>query len=229
MSTVANTPKHDASLPVLASPLDDDEAALPKRASLRSTQKAVTRRLILEAAQRVFAQNGYHAASVDQITGEAGASRATFYLHFGTKADVLEDFIELATERYAEQYTRLSEIMRSPSHATLRRWLLSAMDRWPDIADLMRPVFEATAARPELYQRFFPDDLPGNQEMRRSLLESGIVSDDDTAGEAAAVMFAPLYHYMRVHLRGEPFPREVVADLIAGSWLAVVEASRAAD
>lgn len=225
MSAAADT-SQDESMTERAPRSSDAGAAPPaKRGSLRSTQKAVTRRLILEAAQRVFAEAGYHAASVDQITGEAGASRATFYLHFGTKADVLENFIGLATERYAEQYTMLSEIMRAPTLPTLRVWLLSAMDRWPDIADLMRPVFEATAAHPDLYQRFFPDDLPGNQEMRRSLLESGIVTDPGMATEVAAVMFAPLYHYMRVHLRGEPYPREAIADLIAGSWLAVIAAA----
>ncbi|MEB4616414.1 TetR/AcrR family transcriptional regulator [Leucobacter sp. M11] len=224
MSASTNTPKDLREAE--RQPHDDTASALaaPPRRSLRTAQKAITKQLLIDAAIRVFLRTGYHAASIDQITSEAGASRATFYLHFGTKADVLEDFLDLATARFAEQYAALTEVLKEPAPEQLRGWLLTAMDHWPLIADVMRPVFEATAAHPGLYARFFPDDLPGNQEMARALWRSGLVVDLAEATEVATVMFAPLYHYMRVFLRGEPFPRELIADLISVSWMALLSA-----
>lgn len=46
------------------------------------------RAAILAAAQRVFAEKGYHAATVDDITREAGVAKGTFYVHFQEKREV---------------------------------------------------------------------------------------------------------------------------------------------
>lgn len=44
---------------------------------------------LLEAAGRVFAERGYHAARVGDITAEAGTSLGNFYRHFENKNDIL--------------------------------------------------------------------------------------------------------------------------------------------
>jgi AcrR family transcriptional regulator len=46
-----------------------------------------------EAAMRIFAQRGYHAASVREITKAAGIVPAALYNHFASKADLLQDLI----------------------------------------------------------------------------------------------------------------------------------------
>ncbi len=48
---------------------------------------------IREAAMRIFAQRGYHAASVREITRAAGIVPAAMYNHFASKADLLQDLI----------------------------------------------------------------------------------------------------------------------------------------
>src|ERR1700742_1177904 len=57
--------------------------------SLRGRQKIATRRAISDAALELFAEVGYEAASVGQITKRAGVSERTFFLHFPSKEDVL--------------------------------------------------------------------------------------------------------------------------------------------
>lgn len=47
---------------------------------------------LLEASKKVFAEHGYHAASVSHIVEEAGVARGTFYSYFDSKHAVL-DFI----------------------------------------------------------------------------------------------------------------------------------------
>ena len=56
---------------------------------LRREQAAATRRQILEAAQRLFEQQGYPATSVSAIAEEAGVSLKTVYLVFETKSGLL--------------------------------------------------------------------------------------------------------------------------------------------
>jgi len=55
----------------------------------RREQAAETRRKILDAAERLFAQHGYAATSMPAIADQAGVALKTVYLACGTKADVL--------------------------------------------------------------------------------------------------------------------------------------------
>src|SRR5512133_86657 len=55
----------------------------------RREQAAATRRAILDAAERLFADRGYAATSVPTIAAEAGVAVKTVYVAFATKAGVL--------------------------------------------------------------------------------------------------------------------------------------------
>jgi AcrR family transcriptional regulator len=48
---------------------------------------------ILDAALAVFSRRGYHAASIDDIAGEAGVSKALIYDHFESKQALYADLI----------------------------------------------------------------------------------------------------------------------------------------
>src|SRR5471032_1291788 len=55
----------------------------------RREQALATRRQILEAAARLFAQQGYPATTMVAIAGEAGVALKTVYVAFETKSGVL--------------------------------------------------------------------------------------------------------------------------------------------
>jgi AcrR family transcriptional regulator len=55
----------------------------------RRAQAALTRRSILDAAQRLFEQDGYVATTMEAIAAEAEVSLKTVYLAFTTKAGLL--------------------------------------------------------------------------------------------------------------------------------------------
>lgn len=57
--------------------------------SLRDRQRELTRQSICDAALAAFEHKGYPSVTVDDIVKLAGVSRATFYLHFDSKAAVL--------------------------------------------------------------------------------------------------------------------------------------------
>ena len=59
------------------------------RSSLRAEQASQTRRRILEAAARVFEQQGFAGARIEDIAGEAGVAVPTVYKTFVNKVNLL--------------------------------------------------------------------------------------------------------------------------------------------
>jgi AcrR family transcriptional regulator len=53
-----------------------------------------SRQRLLDAAERVFAEKGYFAASISDITREAGAAQGTFYVYYKSKRDVFRELLQ---------------------------------------------------------------------------------------------------------------------------------------
>lgn len=64
------------------------------RTRTQSPAKAERRQQILKAAREVFAKRGYHQTTIDDIVGEAGVARGTFYLYFEDKRAVFSELID---------------------------------------------------------------------------------------------------------------------------------------
>jgi TetR/AcrR family fatty acid metabolism transcriptional regulator len=60
------------------------------RSPLTSSKAADKRRLILDAAVRVFARQGFHACRVSDIADEAGVAYGLVYHYFASKDEVLD-------------------------------------------------------------------------------------------------------------------------------------------
>jgi AcrR family transcriptional regulator len=64
-------------------------ATPPRGMSTRAVQAERTRQQILETAQRLFAELGYDATSLQMIADEMGLTKAAVYYHFRAKSDIL--------------------------------------------------------------------------------------------------------------------------------------------
>jgi len=62
---------------------------LERRSQIAQARREKTRKSILDAAFRVFAEQGFEAPTTDDLVREAGVARGTFYGYFETKEDVL--------------------------------------------------------------------------------------------------------------------------------------------
>ena len=58
-----------------------------------SARGVETRQRLLDAAEQVFAELGYHDASIVKITEAAGVGQGTFYLYFASKKDVFDELV----------------------------------------------------------------------------------------------------------------------------------------
>ncbi|MEO6702495.1 MAG: TetR/AcrR family transcriptional regulator [Jatrophihabitantaceae bacterium] len=53
-----------------------------------------TRTKLLDAAEKVFAELGYHDASIVKLTDAAGVAQGTFYLYFKGKQEIFDELVE---------------------------------------------------------------------------------------------------------------------------------------
>lgn len=120
------------------------------RGSLREEQKRLTRLRIVEAARELFVTQGYSSVRVDDIAAAVGCSRATFYLHFTGKTEVLRAIAEqgtLATVR--DFYADLDRVLVTGSRDEFGAWTARAIEWFVENKDLLPAWDEATALEPE--------------------------------------------------------------------------------
>lgn len=67
-----------------------------------------TRKLLREALMELILEEGYDAISIQDITDKANLGRATFYLHFKDKDDLLLDVMDQMMSDFMEQVPQLS-------------------------------------------------------------------------------------------------------------------------
>jgi len=74
-----------------------------------------TRLRLFAAGAELFATQGYHATSVEQIARRAGVAKGTFFLHFPTKDAVVTELVRLQVRFVARERERLVAEGTSPS------------------------------------------------------------------------------------------------------------------
>lgn len=95
-----------------------------ERPTLRDAQRLLTRSRIVHAARELFATQPYVVVSADEIASAAGISRATFYLHFGSKEDVVRTILADDLDRQ-ETSIHLLASLTDPGQADLAQWVES--------------------------------------------------------------------------------------------------------
>jgi len=121
----------------------------------RDQQVERNRRLVLEAARRVFLARGYDSATLDAIAEEAGFSKGVVYSQFDGKADMFLALLETRIDERAEQNDRLAQQYDGRQLAAAVPELALAL--WRAEPEWMQLVleFRLHAARvPELNRRY---------------------------------------------------------------------------
>lgn len=141
-------------------------AKTEKTGGLREAQRALTRERLVDAAVALFARRGFRAVTVEQIAAEAGANRATFYLHFRSKEDVANAIGDRLAPNIQAMFAALDALER-PSVDEVKAWLVEHMaEQTDERRNLLAVATEANVADPQLaddYLRFinlFIDAMP---------------------------------------------------------------------
>ena len=118
----------------------------------RSNGQEDKRRLILDAAVRVFARKGFHASRVGDIAEEAGVAHGLLYHYFRSKDEVLECIF---TETWADiiAAARMVEETDEPARERLAGVAKILLRAWRRDPDLVRVVVREIVRAPELQRR----------------------------------------------------------------------------
>lgn len=209
-----------------ATPSDGAEpAARPRRGGLRAAQREFTRARFIESAITEFGARGYARTTVDDIVTRAGATRATFYLHFKSKADILLELNERVLAAFAGVYDDLATIAENPTTEHIREWLSQSVRCWAGVRDYVAPLWEGAALDPEIRELVERGD---NQrlELLADALAAGPGGATMRAPEiTAAILLTPLRHFFGQYIRGTPVETERVLDALSVAWTAVINAA----
>lgn len=137
-----------------------------KPGGLREAQRLLTRERLVDAAIALFGRRGFRAVTIEQIAAEAGANRATFYLHFRNKEDVANAIGDRLVPNIQATFAALDAIP-NPTVEQVRTWLSAGMgEQTEERRNLLAVATEANVADPDLaddYLRFiglFIDAMP---------------------------------------------------------------------
>ena len=77
--------------------------------------------MMLKAAQRLFAEGGYEAVSMDLVAKTAGVSKATLYAHFDSKENLFAEILEAENDRAGDE-DLIPERFEGDAEDVLRRF-----------------------------------------------------------------------------------------------------------
>jgi AcrR family transcriptional regulator len=189
-----------------------------RRRALRPTPEA-RRADLLDAAERCFAERGYHATTVDEIAARAGVSKGAFYWHFETKRDA---FTALVDRLVDVVQPRWRELAAGTSPLAALRELLAAS---PDLA---RPAlaladasleYMAEASRDRALSRRLAEQLRTGCRVLAELIRRGVAAGEfrDVDPDATAVAIVAAAKGLRLLEKVDP---ELDFD---GSWSAMID------
>ena len=105
-----------------------------------------TQQRIVDAALRVFGEEGYHQCGVARITELAGCSRVSFYQYFSGKEDVFRHLAGQVARQLSASTEALGTLTPDVAGWTATRaWVA----RYADVHERYRPVFRAFQAAAE--------------------------------------------------------------------------------
>jgi AcrR family transcriptional regulator len=189
----------------------------------REQSRANTRERLLAAARGVFARNGFHGASVDEIAAQAGFSTGALYSNFDGK----EDLFLVLMEREIDEHSReiADAVARRPSIAEratggARQWM-TMIEREPELLLLFMEFWaygvRDPQVRPKVAERFAQ-----MREVLTRLIADGVREFDlelELPAEQLALAIDALADGIARHKLADP---QAVPDDLMGNVLALL-------
>ncbi len=189
----------------------------------RTPRRQETRRALLDAASRLFADKGYHATTVPDIVEAAGVGHGTFYEYFGNRRDILLALVKHSAEDPARVPRLKSQHLPERIRAEIFWYLSDHVDNltiskvWHEASNFDAEV--ATMRRRERARRI--------DRVRKGIVAANARSDIDPAIAAAALiaMLEEFAHRWFVEGDGPgTTPTDIVsvAETLATMWISAI-------
>jgi AcrR family transcriptional regulator len=161
-----------------------------------------TRQRLLDTAESVFGDVGYHDASIVKITEAAGVGQGTFYLYFASKKEIFDELVRDLNRRVRHAMKEAS----SRGATRLEAELLGFGAYFSFTAEhpaLYRIIRQAEFVSPEMLHYHYEKLAEGYVEGLRESMAKGEVGEIDPEVSAWALMAAGELLGMRYILWGD--------------------------
>jgi TetR/AcrR family transcriptional regulator, fatty acid metabolism regulator protein len=149
------------------------------------------RRLILDAAIRVFANRGFHHCRVSDVADEAGVAYGLVYHYFGSKEEILN---QVFAERWQVMLDAIAEIDRKQVPARDKLYLVASfiIDSYRHEPDLMKVIIVEVTRAANSFGREHLEKIREAYAMIAAIVESARADGsfkEDISAEFASMCF----------------------------------------
>ena len=144
-----------------------------------------TRAKLIAAAEAEFTEKGFHAASVNSITGRAGVGQGTFYLYFHSKDEILVTLVRDCGRSLRKQMVERSAGARGEGERARLQVFLDFVREHPGI---LRIVQECQAVDEGVYRQHFELLADVYAAGMREAIQHGTMAPGDVEGRAWAML-----------------------------------------
>jgi AcrR family transcriptional regulator len=185
----------------LSSQGSDDEP--PQDGAAKPAARGQARRqAFLDAARKVFLENGYEAASVNDVVAVAGGSLATLYGQFRNKEGLFLAVCQQQHDRFIEDMlpARNDALPLEEGLQAIGEQFLSALIA-PDALAFYRIMLGGAHTHPQLFQRYVVEGgarviaVVGGYLSARALAENRALADPDMAASWYVGLLRSRHHY----------------------------------
>lgn len=172
----------------------------------RILQGQRSKKAILEAASKCFAENGYLGCSMDAIAQAAGLSKGGIYAHFKSKDELFTTVIRQEHERAAE---RAQSILEQPPYLDGLIWYMGECIRdagFPMDHRLWAEVL-AVAGRDQDMKSVFLESEKRSRDVMKELLKRGIANGEISPGidiDATSILLFALGDGLIIRIADDP-------------------------
>jgi AcrR family transcriptional regulator len=234
-STERSTERSTAKSTVKSAAKSTAKAARAARVAPRGTRKAgvrtpkgeETRRVLLDAAARLFAEHGYHEISVPDIVRAAGVGHGTFYEYFGSRREILLAL----TKPIVESRERLPSLKSQNLADRIRAEIFWYLSDHVEHLELSKVWHAASNFDPEIAETRRRERARRIARVRKGIASADVRPDIDP-GVAAAALVAMLEEFThRWFIEGDG-PGKSAQDVVAAAetlgtlWLSAIGLDR---
>jgi AcrR family transcriptional regulator len=156
----------------------------------RQDQRNRTQLAILQAAEAVFKERGYGAATMQSVADSAGVSLATVYLYFRSKPDLVRSLAELVTSSADLSVERvLAETDPNRQLAIGAGILRKLHERSEVVADVLRTAAGGDRNLSREWQRWQQRHLAAVRAVAQSLAKKGALRSDLNVRSATDILY----------------------------------------
>src|SRR5690349_10815005 len=158
---------------------------------------------MIEQAATLFQRQGYAATTIEQIASAAGVAVQTVYFHFGNKATVLKEVVDVLAVGDDEPVPMLQrpwvrEMRETPdARRALALWLANSAMIFSRLAPVMKIVRDAAGSDPEMaaqWQTNAEQRFTAQRALAQRLADKGALRQGLSVERAADIIFCLVSH-----------------------------------